>query len=115
MNGTALIYRPGLNWPEVRELTEEPGLDFWQEAVGGLIEAVPSFDTIQYQGEKRHCVAFCNEEGKLIGLPANRHATRLWHQALPPPGLITPHLGLADVLVGPVVVVFGDREFMEAL
>jgi hypothetical protein len=42
-----------------------PSLDFLQQAVGGYIEAVPGFDTIQQGDKVIPCVAFCGEQGKL--------------------------------------------------
>lgn len=67
------------------------GLGSLQEAVGGYVEAVGCGDT--------HA-AYLNEEGKLIGLPVNVVATRVWclmnaTSAQNPP----------DLLCGPVVIV----------
>lgn len=117
MQGTVMIYRPGpiASEPEVREFDHAPRLDELQKIVGGYIEAVPGFQTITYHGEPRACVAFCNEEGKLEGLSVNRTATLLWHAALPSPGLRLPNGSFSDVLCGPVVVLYGDDEFMGAL
>lgn len=72
-------------------------------AVGGWIELVPLFESY----DDKHCVAFCNEEGKLNGLPVNTRATKLWHDQV--------DFQLSDVLVGSVVVCHGDDEFMAAL
>lgn len=68
-------------------------LEFLQSAVGGYIEA------IDWPGG---VAAFCNEEGKLNGLPINPKANALWNN---------PH----DVLVGDIVIVTGDAAFMRAL
>lgn len=78
-------------------------LEELQAAVGGFIETVPNFET--YLGKK--AIAFCNEEGKIDGLPINEQATRFWRYAAP--------AGFADVLVGDVVILTGDDEFMEAV
>lgn len=78
-----------------------------QEAVGGHIEAVPYFNKFTWRSKKRDCVAFCNEEGKLKGLPMNRRATLAWCEALK----MIP----ADVLVGNIAIVMGDDEFMQAI
>jgi hypothetical protein len=72
---------------------------------GGYIEAVPFF--ARYQGDR--CVAFCDEDGKLKNMPVNSRATELWYgqmmgQFIPP-----------DHLVGPIVIVTGDRELLEEL
>lgn len=79
-------------------------------AVGGYIEQVPFFTQYQYNPGLKpvKCVAFCNEEGKLLGLPHNAIATHIWHSQMPD-GAKT------DVLVGDVAVVFGDEEFMREL
>lgn len=115
MKGTALIYRPAAVEPEIRELSAPPSLELLQGAVGGYIEAVPHWDRVNFEDAMHRCVAFCNEDGKGMGLPLNIPATQLWHAALPPPGLIGRDGQMADVLVGAVIVVFGDAEFMEEL
>jgi hypothetical protein len=115
MKGTVLIYQPGKEEPEISEVTKSPTLEFLQGAVGGFIEAVPLFNTIEYKDERRRCVVYCNEEGKLKGLPYNSRATFLWNEALPPPGLIDKGGAMADVLVGPIVVLLGDAAFMQSL
>lgn len=106
MNGTMLIFRPGEDL-EVRTLDATPEIETLHELVGGYIEAVPGFDRVAHAGTEQRCVAFCNEEGKLNGLPPNTVATVLWRIALGRPQ--------SDWLVGPVVVLYGDREFMEDL
>lgn len=76
-------------------------LDFLTNAVGGYIETVPYFN--QYEGEA--CVVFCNEEGKLKGLPINVEANKLWHA----------QVKISDVLVGDIIIISGDDEFMDEL
>ena len=49
-------------------------LDEMQKAVGGYIELVPYFD--HFEGEP--CEVYCNEEGKIHGLPFNDEATSSW-------------------------------------
>jgi len=107
MKGEALIYRPDGRQPERRDLTTsnpESLLPMLQTLVGGDIEAVPMWVSLP---DGRACVAFCNEEGKLDELPFNPLATAAWYRAARQP--------MGDELVGTVVVVFGDEEFMEAL
>lgn len=77
-------------------------LEKLQRAVGGYIETVERWT--EYEGHR--AVVFCNEDGKLDGLPVNELATRLWHEAYPDAG---------DTLVGDVVVATGDNEFMDAV
>jgi len=111
MKGTMLIYSPGSMTPKVTKLAASPQLSDLQGAVGGYIEAVPYFQTIQRFAKIQTCVAFCNEHGKLDGLPINEHATWLWYRALERNKLCPSD----DVLVGSIVVLFGDREFVAAL
>jgi hypothetical protein len=96
-----------------------PTLDKLKEGIGGgYIELVPLFNKIDYNRKIVHCVAFCDEDGKNKGLPLNKTATRLWETALKlvgHPGLKTPDGRIADYLVGSILVVSGDKEFMEKL
>lgn len=70
-------------------------LDTLQAIVGGYIEAVtPNVEGVAGWH------AYCNEEGKLLGMPANWHATRLARKA----GWESD-----DVLVG-TVVFLGETE-----
>lgn len=85
------------------DLLGPPGLDDLQARVGGMIELIGSFDKF----EDTPCIAYCNEEGKLHDLEVNIPATKLWSLAVGrQPG---------DVLVGDVVILQGDDEFMGAL
>ena len=81
-------------------------LDILQRGVGGYIEVVPFFDKFSYEGTTYPAVAFCDEEGKLMGKPINTQATHNWWDLVPV---------MNDVLVGNVVVVFGDKAFLAAL
>lgn len=85
-------------------LTNAPSLETLQSIVGGYIQIIPSFST--YRGAE--CVAFCNEEGKLDGLPVNRSASVAWQQAV-------GRFRIDDFLVGDVAVVCGDEELMADL
>jgi hypothetical protein len=80
-------------------LTTVPSLTELQTAVGGYIETIPIFT--EYAGNP--CVAFCNEEGKLMNMPMNKRANDLW-------GISTD-----DKLVGDVVIITGDEAFLAAL
>lgn len=105
MRGTLLIYRPEAAEPEERELTAAPSLEELQVLVGGWIEAVPGLKTVTRLGKRLPCAAFCNEEGKLDGLPLNHAATAIWHAA-------APAFSGVDVLMGTVAVVLGDEELL---
>lgn len=85
------------------EISAPPSLAEMQRAVGGYIEQIPIFRT--YQGAP--AVAFCNEEGKIYQLPRNERATALWQESA--------HRPIYDHLVGPVLIITGDRALMDAL
>lgn len=115
MKGFALIFRPGETTGELHKFTEPPTLQFMRDAVEGDLELVPGFDSIG----GRRCVAFCNEHGKLdhVNLPMNETATALWETALNNrrSTLRDAYGGSIDWLVGPVLVLYGDDEFMAEL
>lgn len=105
MQGNLTIIKT--NGTKVEEaLTAPPGLDWLQSAVGGNIETVPYM--VVFNGQP--CVAFCNEEGKLHHLQVNEIASEAWRAGLP-----AGFQPLDDVLVGDVVILTGDDDFLEAL
>jgi len=77
----------------VREAAKEPPLQELQDLVDGYIEIVPQWS--RHFGQR--CIAYCNEEGKLRGLPMNHRATAFWWAAL--------GQRVDDVLVGDIVLV----------
>ena len=109
MKGTLFVIQPNdLKGPsEERELFAAPGHLDINRLVGGFIEQVPFFNV--FQGKA--CVAFCNEEGKNEGLLFNPLASLLWYRQNGLEGLTIGQ----DILVGPVVIIVGDRELMNAL
>ncbi|HTE37519.1 MAG TPA: hypothetical protein VK634_19705 [Reyranella sp.] len=125
--GTMLIYDPGTATPEASPLQRPPSLPDMQRIVGGYIEAVPFFDSIEIEGKVVRCVVFVNEEGKLSSrwngtergpLAINRAATLLWEAALQrvvPPRSLRRGNDALDVIAGPALVLTGDDDFMEAL
>jgi len=105
--------------PEIREMAGAPlpfMLNVLQALVEDDIEQVPLFDSITIGGKREPCVALCGEHGKDKGLPVNRRATLIWRYCIREHAS-NPLAALAaqDVLVGTVVVLTGDREFMESL
>ncbi len=71
------------------EISEEgQRLKQLQEAVGGWVEAVDLSPTL---------TMWCNEEGKLIGLPLNSLATDLWEESF----------GKTDLIKGNVIFTGG--------
>ena len=83
----AVIIHPGISV----ETVEFCGYQTIWDAVGGLIEAAHASPDL---------TIWCNEEGKLKGLPVNLAATSLWWT-------INPPMRGRDVLAGPVLVTGG--------
>ncbi|MBO0716444.1 MAG: DUF3846 domain-containing protein [Rhizobiales bacterium] len=112
-----MLFVPGKGGQDVRDLTRVPTLEELQEVVGGDIEAVQGFLSVQFGTATVRCVALCNENGKHEHLPINMAATLAWERALRRIGIELRDVSGApkEWLVGTVVVLFGDREFMEAL
>jgi hypothetical protein len=55
-----------------------------QRRVGGLMQIVPYFSSLYYDGKKlNRGTAYCNEEGWLLGLPPNPNASAAWMKACP--------------------------------
>jgi hypothetical protein len=82
------------------ELVEIDGsLQSFQDLVGGYIQYVPIRFSLDDDGEPLEPItsAFCNEDGKLLGLPLNRLANQLCHEVF--------KIGLApnDHIVGNMV------------
>jgi hypothetical protein len=115
VKGTALVFKPGVVAPEVTELDKQPTLEWLQSQVGGYIELVPGFDRVAYRGEWLPCRVLCNEHGKISDppLPLNYVATVRWNDALR--GALIEDGKAKDVLVGPILVLIGDEEFMREL
>jgi hypothetical protein len=54
-----------------------------RDAVAGYIETIPHFVKLEHEGETfSRGVAYCNEEGKIRGLPHNETASKLWRASL---------------------------------
>ena len=67
-----------------------------QELVGGWVQAVDL---------KSNLTIWCNEEGKMIGLPVNGFATEMWDSVF----------GATDVIVGNVVFTGGADDEGETI
>lgn len=115
MKGTMLILRPGEEAPEAIIYERRLELDDLRAGVGGYIEIVPYFNTIGYAGVVMDCIAFCNEYGKIENMRLNAQATMAWDMALKRVGrsLLRTTGQPADYLVGNIIIIFGDKEFME--
>jgi hypothetical protein len=88
-----------------KELDHVPDYKELNDALdGGHIEVIPRFN--RFRGEL--CYAFCDEEGKLKGLPFNATATKLWERCW-------EYAGTLDHLVGPIVIIVGSPDFLSKL
>jgi hypothetical protein len=108
-----LVYEPADRRPRTIRADGPPSDATLRQAVGGEIEDIPGFNSISFEGEVHRCVAFCNDQGKGLGLPLNVWATAQWHAALRrhgyDRGLRREDGTVADRLVGDVVVVLADK------
>jgi hypothetical protein len=120
MHGRMLIYKANfdaeLDIPVSQEYDTEIPLDDLQAGVGGSIEAVPYWDSFEIDGQTYRAVVWCNEEGKLEGLPRNTCMTGMWDKVLAEKNMSRFRDGAElDYLVGSIVVTLGDDEFMDNL
>ena len=77
----------------IEDSKDEPDLKAAQDFVGGYVEGIP-FPNGDY--------LIINEEGKLIGLPINEQATKLWKETFDNDNFIT---GRNDFVVGPALLI----------
>ena len=77
----------------IEDSKDEPDLKAAQDFVGGYVEGIqfPNGDYL-----------IINEEGKLIGLPINEQATKLWKETFDNDNFIT---GRNDFVVGPAILI----------
>jgi hypothetical protein len=116
MKGIMLIYEPGKQEGLLKPINTPPEVDVLRGILSGPLELVPCFDKVAYCGKLQKCVAYCNEDGKGNRLRFNIAATMAWEQSLNSQGKsLKDGMEMVDYLVGPIVVLFGDKEFMEAL
>ena len=111
MKGRMYVILPGEDQPRGIALRRPPTLDHLVGFIGDDIEQVPGFLEYGEPGEMKNsaCVAFCGTNAKSARIPVNFEATVMWNVAM---GI---DVSQWDQLRGPVVVLCGDREFMEAL
>ena len=77
----------------IEDAKQEPDLKAAQEFVGGYVEGI-AFPNGDY--------LIINEEGKLIGLPVNEQATKLWKETFDNDNYIT---GRDDFVVGNAILI----------
>jgi hypothetical protein len=92
MTGQLLIL-PYDRKPRLYRAAVHPSLGRIRWVVGGFIEHVPLWDTI----DGRPCIVYCNEEGKINNLPVNIIATDMWWRAA--------RRNMNDVLCGHVICI----------
>ena len=77
----------------IADSKDEPDLKAAQEFVGGYVEGI-TFPNGDY--------LIINEEGKLMGLPLNEQASKLWTDTFDNDNYIT---GRKDFVVGPAMLI----------
>lgn len=109
MKGQIIIITPDSTEATVerRDMTAPPSLPELQELVGGYIELAPMLNHFMTPQGLKPCVAFWNEDGRMLKLPRNNMATAIWSESV-------PELR-SQPIVGNVVVLIGDDEFMASL
>jgi hypothetical protein len=106
----------------VEELSRPPDLMTLFKAVGGLVEQVPyltsyedaDLSPYEHVGTLVRCVAFRNTDAHSQGQPINERAQGIWMKSLLRQRRERSHHA-GDVLCGPVVILYGDNEFMGRL
>ena len=77
----------------IDDVKNEPTLKSAQDFVGGYVQGI-TFPNGDY--------LIINEEGKLMGLPINEQATKLWKETFDNDNFIT---GRNDFVVGPAILI----------
>jgi hypothetical protein len=104
-----VVFRPHEREPEVIDFAAEPSVAQVEAIIGGPLEQVPGFLSIEHDGAAHRCVAFGSLGSKRTGQPLNVGATIAWDSALRRTmgiGLIRRDGTRADHLAGSVVVLF---------
>ena len=77
----------------IDNVKDEPSLEQAQKFVGGYVEGI-TFPNGDY--------LIVNEEGKLMGLPINEQATKLWKDTFDNDNYV---IGRDDFVVGPAILI----------
>jgi hypothetical protein len=105
MRGRAIIIMPEAgSRVEEHEFDGPVPLPFLRAVIGGPIEPILFWDL----HKSKPCAAFCREDG--AELPINPLATAMWMRDTG-----VTKLGKDNFITGPVVILIGDADFLEAL
>jgi len=77
----------------INTVEDEPTLESAQEFVGGMVQGI-EFPNGDYM--------IMNEEGKLLGLPVNEPATKLWRKTFTKDKYL---FGYDDFVAGPAILI----------
>ena len=77
----------------IEDSKHEPDLESAQQFVGGMVEGI-TFPNGDYM--------IINEEGKMLGLPVNEQATKLWRETFTKDKYL---FGYDDFVCGPVIYI----------
>ena len=77
----------------VEDNKHEPDLKSAQQFVGGMVQGI-TFPNGDYM--------IMNEEGKMLGLPVNEQATKLWRETVTKDKYLW---GYDDIVLGPVILI----------
>ena len=80
----------------IEDSKDEPDLKAAQQFVGGMVQGI-EFPNGDYM--------IMNEEGKLLGLPVNEEATKLWRTTFTKDKYL---FGYDDFVVGPAILIKKD-------
>jgi len=111
MKGTLYIYRTTRMQPEIKEYSSQLPENEINSLIGcENFEVISRFSRYRPSRSQNYlpCFAFCDEDGKRKNLLFNSMATALWEIA-------TRNNFPVESLLGTVVIVTGDKEFMDAL
>jgi hypothetical protein len=112
-----LIYNPNEKLAMIKPIASPPEVEDIRTILSGPLQLVPNFNNVLYGDKTQTCIAYVNENGKLTNAAFNQAATAEWERALnrQSQSLRRNDGVIVDYLVGPVVVLFGDDEFMKEL
>ena len=111
MKGTVLLYRPESSEPLATHHFTTVLPSILEQAIGGPLEQVAGFNSIERSGKLSGCITFANADrhfaDKQFRLMLNEPATELWQRSLQRDKRDTAYM-----LTGNVVVLTGDGEFL---